>query len=497
MMVRLMAGRLNGLVGKYNALPVTVRAATWFLVCSFLQKGIAFITTPIFTRLLTTEEYGQYSVFMSWQGIATAVVTLNLAAGVFTQGLVKFEEDRDIFVSALQGLALTLTLAWTVVYFLLRDFWNRLLGLTTAQMLAMLVIVWATTVYGFWAIEQRVYLKYRRLVALTLATSIARPLLGVLLVIHSEDKVTARILGMALVDVIAYAGLFVSHIRRGRVFCSREYWKYALLFNLPLLPHYLSVNVLSSADRIMVSNMVGASQAGIYSLAYSISQIMMMFNTALFQTTEPWMYRKMRDKRVEDIAQLAYPCFCAIAIVNLALIALAPEAIAVFAPPEYSEAIYVVPPVAMGVFFSFCYSFFAVFEFYFEKTAYITAATVGGAVLNVLLNWILIPVFGYVVAGYTTLVCYMAFALFHYWFMTRICRESLGGAKVYDLRIIVGLSSVFIIVGFALMLTYSHAIIRYVTLAAFVIALVVFHDKLVSFAKKIASVRGMKEVADQ
>lgn len=77
---------MNKLIQKYKTLPVQVRASAWFLICSFLQKGISMITTPIFTRLLTTQEYGEFNVFNSWLSIVTVFVTLNLYNGVFTRG---------------------------------------------------------------------------------------------------------------------------------------------------------------------------------------------------------------------------------------------------------------------------------------------------------------------------------------------------------------------------------------------------------------------------
>ena len=79
-------------INKYKGFPVQVKASFWFLVCSFLQRGVSFITTPIYSRLLSTAEYGQYSVFNSWLSIITLIVSLNLSWGVYTQGLVKFDE---------------------------------------------------------------------------------------------------------------------------------------------------------------------------------------------------------------------------------------------------------------------------------------------------------------------------------------------------------------------------------------------------------------------
>ena len=139
-------------MNKYKSLPVQVRASFWFLICAFLQRGISTITTPIFTRLLSTAEYGQYSVFNSWLGIITVLVTLNLYSGVYTQGLVKFDNQRKKYSSSLQGLVFTLTCVWTVVYALFYEFWNSVFSLTTVQMLAMLVMIWATAAFKFWSV---------------------------------------------------------------------------------------------------------------------------------------------------------------------------------------------------------------------------------------------------------------------------------------------------------------------------------------------------------
>ena len=236
------------------------KATVWYLICSFMQRGISMITTPIFTRLLNTDEYGQYNVFNSWLGIVTIFVTLHLFSGVYTQGLVKFSDDRKRFSSSLYGLSTVLVLGWTLIYLAFRGFWNDLLDLTTVQMLAMLVMMWASTIFNFWAAEQRVELKFQQLVLLTLVVSLAKPVVGIFLVLHAEDKVTARILGIAIVELALYAGLFIAKFRNGGSFYSGKYWRYALLFNLPLLPHYLSQTVLNSADRIMIRDMVGASE---------------------------------------------------------------------------------------------------------------------------------------------------------------------------------------------------------------------------------------------
>lgn len=485
---------IQRLSNKYERMPLQVKASLWFLICAFLQKGISSITTPIFTRILSTAEYGQFNVFNSWMGIISVIVTLNLSSGVYIQGLVKFEDRRNQYTSTLQGLTVTLIVIWLGIYLIFHDFWNNLFSLTTTQMLLMFLIMWTTAVITFWSAEQRVEFKYLKLVIITVTVSFLRPIISIILIQVAEDKVTARILGIAIVDILGYSWLFLAQMRRGKQFFSKEIWKYVLQFNLPLIPHYLSNTVLNSSDRIMIDSMIGSSEAGIYSLAYSVSMIMSIFNQALIQTIEPWLYKKIKENSISEIPGVAYPAFILIAIVNLLLMAFAPEIVAVFAPSEYYDAIYVIPPVTMSVYFIFVYYFFVTFEFYYEKTKYITIATLSSAALNIVLNYIFIYFFGYYAAGYTTLICFILYAMFHYIMMNKVVQQRTGiKKKVYDIKILLLITGVFMSFGFLLLFTYKHIVLRYILLFSIIILLIVKRKFIKQAIKGLIDIRKKKE----
>lgn len=452
---------IRKLINTYGGLSVQVKATIWFFICSVLQRGITAITTPIFTRLLDTTEYGQFNVFNSWLSIIQIIVTLQLCGGVYTMGIVKFKEEEGIFTSSLQGLNLVLCLVWTMVYLLFRDFWNTLFSLTTVQMLAMFVMIWCSTAFAFWMTTQRNRFRYHKLILVTLIVSFLKPVVGILFVVNAHDKVTARILGLALVELVAYSGFFFVQMKKGRKFFSAKYWKYAILFNLPLIPHYLAGTVLSSADRIMIQKMEGASQAGIYSLAYMVSQIMTMVNDSLNKVMSPWLYQKIREKNYKNISRIVYTSLILVAAANLGLIAIAPEIIFIFAPIEYREAIYVIPPVAMSMYINYLYLCFAPFEFYFEKRIWTTIGTFVSAVANIILNYIFIGMFGYQAAGYTTLICYFINSVMHYYFMRKVCKVYLDDLKPYNLARLVLITGVFMVIGFIYIPTYSNVYLRY------------------------------------
>ncbi|MBQ3644589.1 MAG: oligosaccharide flippase family protein [Candidatus Riflebacteria bacterium] len=460
------------LLDKYNSLPVQIKASFWFLVCSVLQRSISIVTVPVFTRLMTSAEYGQYVVFSSWERLVSVFVSLNLSANVYMRGLVVYEDNRREFVSSMQGLSFMLLLFWLGIYFAFTDFWNNLFNLPTPLMLFMLAEIWITSVFSFWVSEQRVDYKYKKILIVTLMVSILTPILGIWMVLNSQDKVLARIGSSVTLQIFIYLWFFFIHLKNGKSFFNKQYWRYALLFNIPLIPHYLSTLVLSCSDRIMIANMVDSRSAGIYGFAYSISMVLIFFNLALNTTIEPWLYKKLKTKDFKSISKIAYSSFSLIAGVNLILIAFAPEIISIFAPKEYFEAIWIVPPVTMSVYFIYSYTFFSVFEFFFKKTGYITTATIVGAVLNIVLNYIFIQKFGYYAAGYTTLICYIIFVVAHYCFMRKICRDFLDDVRVYSLKVLLKITLLFMAAGFSFLATYGNTPARYsLIVALFIIVL--------------------------
>jgi O-antigen/teichoic acid export membrane protein len=322
--------------------------------------------------------------------------------------------------------------------------------------------------------------------------SVVKPVVGIILVSSMNDKVTARIIGIAFVELVFFFGLFVSMMRGGKRFFDGHYWKYALYFNLPLIPHYLSQRLLNSADRIMIEKLVDSSSAGIYSLAYSLALLLQLVNTAIRDSISPWTFKKIKSGNVEDIHTVTYPALIVVAVFNYLLIAFAPEIVKIFAPPAYYEAIWVIPPVTMSVYLMFLYTLFSDFEFYFEKTKFMSIATMSGAVVNIVLNLVFIPLFGYKAAGYTTLFCYFLYAVLHYCIMRRICAQNFPDKKVYDIKMITLISFVFLGMGFVTMVLYSSPILRYMAIAIIVVVCVIYKNKILEFINVLKQARSSR-----
>lgn len=105
--------------------------------------------------------------------------------------------------------------------------------------------------------------------------------------------------------------------------------------------------------------------------------------------------------------------------------------------------------------------------------------------LNIILNYIFIPILGYVAAAYTSLVCYVVYCIGHYHFMTRICKENLNGEKVYNLKIIISISVLFITAGFGIMMLYPYIWIRFGIFGVIILLLLINRKYIVEKIKPV------------
>ena len=201
---------------KWNNVPIQAKASVSYTICSLVQKGLSFLTLPLFTRLLTVEQYGQYSVYASWSSMLTIFITLYLAYGSLSTAMVQFEDSRKAYLAAIQNICVALAGVFLVIYLPFRHLWNELFGLPTALVCLMVAeIVMQFSISCWYRLKQFEY-KYKSVIAMTLATTVTMPALALLLITQSAEKGYARIFGYALVTIAVGAVLFLITFVQGK-----------------------------------------------------------------------------------------------------------------------------------------------------------------------------------------------------------------------------------------------------------------------------------------
>ncbi len=450
-------------INKYNEISKPVKAALWYTICNFINKGIALLSTPIFTRILTEEQYGTFSIFQSWFNILIIFTSLNIFLSGYTKGLLLYKEDKDGFTSSQLSLTSCITLIFFIVYIINIDFWTKIFELSPILIFAMFVELLVMPALEFWTARERFDYNYKKVIIISISMNVLCLALSVLAILMTNYKIEARILPDVFVKLLFAGTLFIFILIKGKKLYNKEYWKYALKFNLPLIPHYLSNYILNQSDRLMIGKMVGKVQAAYYSVSNTISNVMMLLVLAINNSLTPYIYKTINDKHPEKIKNKISPIVILIALLSIVIMAFAPEVISIFAGKEYMDAIYVIPPITASVYFIFIYSMFSTIEYYYEKTGLIAIATSISAILNIILNYFGIKLFGYYAAGYTTLICYVCLSICHYIFYKKIIKEKLPELKdVYDTKLMAITSLLILGMMIFMSIIYKFIFMRYV-----------------------------------
>lgn len=472
---------LSKLKNKWIGLSPVAKTSLALVIAKFFQKGLAFITNPIFTRIMPSSEYGIISTFTSWQSALYIIATLNMASGVFNNGMVDFKDDRESFISSILALANTFTLGFLFIYLLFRTQLNQLFDMPETMTWIMIVYFFFTPAYNYWMGKQRFEFKYKSVLVLSLISSLIPSILAIIFVILAPDsgkaiaKVSATEISAIAIGIIFYIYTFRKSPRK----INFKYWKYALAINLPLVPHYLSLYVLSSSDRIMITKLVNTSATAIYSLSYTVAASVLILWNAIDAAYAPWIYQKMDEKEYKRINKRGEEVVLIFALFTVIVALFAPEIIRILGPEEYHEGVYLIPVVVAGVFFTAVFSLYMRVELYLKKTKTIMLATTLAALMNIVLNYIFINLYGYMAAAYTTLACYVLLAIFH-----AINLNRLGYGNVYNNARIFAISTMVCLIIIGLSFVYQYTIVRYLLILSVSVILIIYRKKVRGVFKK-------------
>ena len=460
---------VSNLLNKYNTMPKQVKASLWFIISNVMVKGISFITLPIFSRLLTTEEYGVVSVYQSWVSVVSIITTLTIWGGVFNVGMVKYGDRKYEMISSFQGMTISLTIITGIICTVAFPLFQPLFKMSKLLTICMFLEIMAQIPFYLWSTEQRYIYEYKKLIVATILVSILNPAVSIIAVLNTTHKAEARIICGMIVQLILGIVFFVYNHCRGKLFYNKEFWKFGFLFNIVLVPHYLSMQILNQSDRIMINDMCGSSDAGIYSVAYNFALLLSLITTGINSSLTPHIYQCLKTGNEGKLKNQTTAVIGIVAVITAGLIAIIPDFFHLLLPESYYPAIVAIPPVAVGAYFLFLYPLFGSVEFYFEENKYVTYASLIGAVLNIGLNYFFIKQFGFVAAAYTTLFCYICFSVCHYVFMKIIMKKRGLNAEIYNKKVIVLVSMMLTIFSILMVSVYEISIIRLAIIVAILI----------------------------
>ena len=460
-------------IGKYKVLSKPARASLWFTGCYVIQRGLQFIGMPIYTRIMSTTEYGVYSVFLSWFNLICVFSSLSIYNGTFNKAMIKYEKTRDQYISSVQCLTTIVTLMFILFFMCIHNLITKWTGFEIKFQLLLYVHLLMFPTLQYWSQKQRFLFEYKKLVCVTLVNSIMSLAFGILFVLTSKDKSFALITVTVAVQAIINGILYISLIKKGKCMYHSTYWSWTLVTAVPLIPHYLSEILLGHADRLMINQMCGSGQAGVYNIVYQISMIMTILRTGINASFTPWLYYALKEKTYESVRKITALITILMWGITFLLMLIGPEILKIVAPKTYYEAVIDIPAIMIGCFFIYIYVLFLNVEIYFEQNQFVAVASIIAAILNMVLNYICIQAFGYLAAGYTTMISYMTMAILHYCFLRKIIKKNNELNRIFDFKLILFLSIILVFLGGILLKLYEWFLLRLLLIMVIWIVVVV------------------------
>lgn len=453
------------------------KAGLVYTIGNYCIRGIGFLTLPIFTRLLTTADFGVFSTYQSYESILFIFIGLALHTS-FKNAFIKYHDDFNEYTSnctLVCCISLVVFLAGGVIF-------GAITGkVSTAYIITLMLNSFGTAIIAYYNAYLGLYYQSGSYVKIAGINAVGNVVISLFLILTvcNSTRAFGRILGYAIPTILIGFALVFRFWKECRPTWNKKQIGYALRYSLPLIPHGISQVLLSSCDRIMISSIVGSSEAGLYSFSYTLYSILSVTYSSLDQVWSPWFYEHYEKGDKESIRDKATVYALIMGMLAIGVMLVAPEVIFIFGSKSYHDAIYMVVPVTLGGFFSFLYNFPAVIEYFNEKTKYIAAGTMAAALINIVLNYICIKAFGYQAAAYTTLVTYLLYFVFHCVIAYRISgKEMLYNAKAFA-RIIV----LTVVLGAAAHLLIPYAVIRWILAIADGIAILVIGERVLHISK--------------
>ena len=470
---------LNNFFSKVKQLGAGQKSAMAFMVASLIQQGISFIITPLFTRILSTEEFGVVTVYNAWVEMIGTVAMLSLSSGIFNVGMVDFENKRDTFISALLGLSNVASIVTMVLFYFGSIVFSPVISMPKSLFVLMLIYFIFYPATRFWIARQRYEYKYKALTVVTILSAVFSPMVGLVAVLSLHGNLgVIRLWGTNSILILVGIVLYVRTIWKCPRLVDKDIWIYALKFSIPLLPHYMAMHILSTSDRVMIQSMIGTSEAGLYGLAYTASMIICVAWTATQGSLTPYVYDKLKKDDLKSIGPVAVSCIVLFSVLCFGVVLIAPEVMLILGGERYHSSITLIPPLIASVLFMEMYNLFSMIEFYHKKTLKIMFATLLAAVINVILNYYAIERFGYVAAAYTTLICYVAYCAFHYFNMRNI-----EPRKIYDIRFLSIYSMAYVVACLMCLIIYPYRMVRYGIVLGGLLGLFIMRHKIINLMR--------------
>jgi O-antigen/teichoic acid export membrane protein len=396
-----------------------------YFFANVASKAVTVISIPIFTRLLTQEDYGIVAVFQAYIGIFLVILSLNAHAAV-TRYYFENKDDFEGFVGttlSFVGLLFGVFAPFFIIFYRQIGEIIQLTGILPIYLMICCLFSILSEIYVHILIPQK---KSKEVALINIAKGYTYVLISIVFVYFlEENKYLGRIWASLLVGFM-FSIYFLWKMQPSlKLHLTRSHLTYTAHYSFPLIPYTLSSLILAQFDRIMINHTLDTASAGLYSLGYNIGMLLLMVISATRTALVPDFYTFLDNKEYDRLDILIKRVFSIVILAALGLFLFAGEVGIILADEKFHPGLRVVPIVVIGYVFFGMFTVYNRYISYEKKTIYMSVVVLTAGIMNILLNAVYIPLYGYIAAAYTTLVSYFVMFLLTWVTVKRISQQKI------------------------------------------------------------------------
>lgn len=381
-----------------------------FSIGNFGTKIISFFLVPLYTNILTTREYGTVDLIYTIGMVLVPLLTLNIG-----ESIMRFALDKDADCDKIMSTGITILIFGAIIGLLILPIANLFENVSDYS----IYIYLYTLTLAF----SQIFLCYLRGKEFLLKYSIGNiiqsltiAIFNIIFLIGMKKGIEGYLMAYILANVCTglygfWAGKVNLVIKKYSI--DIELSKNMIKYSVVLIPNSFMWWIMNSSDRMMVSAMISVTANGVYAVAYKIPTLLSTITTIFNQA---WSYSAIREDESEDKEEYnnrVYDNLVTIVIVvATGLLMIMKPFLSVYVGKEYYAAWHYVPYLIVGFVFMTLGSFIATsYTVHKDSMGFLISGTVG-AIINLILNFILIPMMGVSGAAFATCISY--FGVFAY-----------------------------------------------------------------------------------
>ena len=443
-----------------------------YAAASILSKVIAVALLPLYTRYLSTGDYGIAEVLFAAVVTASIIVRLGLIEAILRFYYLPEEDPGRVVSSTFAALFWLSTLGALVALPLAGPLSELLLNESAPELMRIAIGgLWVLTMWEFLLTLFRLEERARAYFVTTILNVVAAIALTVVLVVGLDEGARGLLLGSYATGGAFVLALIALRWRSLSLRFDRALLRRLFRFGLPTMPAEVSLYALNFADRLIILRSLGAAEAGLYSLGVKFAQAVNVLVRG-FQLAWPPLAYSIRDdgeaRRTYATVVTLFTAGCSFVVTGMWLFSR--WIVRALADPKFFDSYEVVGLVTTAVTLYALYLVLVVILGRTGRTEFNLPAAVGALVANIALNLILVPPLGIVGAGIALVASYLVVLGLMYVFTQRLFPVPYEWGRL--LRVVLTVAA---IVGFAELLVPTEGIdgllLRAALLAAYPLTL--------------------------